>query len=176
MNALPHTRDEKELRATQMLKVRARLSASGGLAQPGPLGEGPVVVALPRHRQPCHELLLRKAVRLRVDACPFLANGLNEVERLLSETAVGLDGEGREGVSLALCKVLVLGGLGVLAHDERMTCHSVKLAFDRGGKGVPDTSTWTAPLAMTIRRSGTFESARLGMIEIMHFVLLLLLF
>ena len=91
-----------------MLKVRARLSASGGLAQPGPLGEGPVVVALPRHRQPCHELLLRKAVRLRVDACPFLANGLNEVERLLSETAVGLDGEGREGVSLALCKVLVL--------------------------------------------------------------------
>ena len=41
-----------------MLKVRARLSASGGLAQPGPLGEGPVVVVLPRHRQPCHELLL----------------------------------------------------------------------------------------------------------------------
>ena len=119
-----------------MLKVRARLSASGGLAQPGPLGEGPVVVALPRHRQPCHELLLRKAVRLRVDACPFLANGLNEVERLLSETAVGLDGEGREGVSLALCKDLVLGSLGVLAHDERVTCHSVNLAFDRGGKGV----------------------------------------
>ena len=119
-----------------MLKVRARLSASGGLAQPGPLGEGPVVVALPRHRQPCHELLLRKAVRLRVDACPFLANGLNEVERLLSETAVGLDGEGREGVSLALCKVLVLGSLGVLAHDERVTCHSVNLAFDRGGKRV----------------------------------------
>ena len=85
MNALPHTRDEKDVRATQMLKVRARLSASGGLAQPGPLGEGPVVVALPRHRQPCHELLLRKAVRLRVDACPFVANGLNEVERLLSE-------------------------------------------------------------------------------------------
>ena len=136
MNALPHTRDEKELRATQMLKVRARLSASGGLAQPGPLGEGPVVVALPRHRQPCHELLLRKAVRLRVDACPFLANGLNEVERLLSETAVGLNGEGREGVSLALYKVLVLGSLGVLAHDERVTCHSVNLAFDRGGKGV----------------------------------------
>ena len=71
-----------------MLKVRARLSASGGLAQPGPLGEGPVVVALPRHRQPCHELLLRKAVRLRVDACPFLANGLNEVERLLSSDSM----------------------------------------------------------------------------------------
>ena len=64
------------------------------------------------------------------------SNGLNEVERLLSETAVGLDGEGREGVSLALCKVLVLGSLGVLAHDERVTCHSVYLAFDRGGKGV----------------------------------------
>ena len=57
--------------------------------------------ALPH--QPCHELLLRDAARLCVDASPFLA----EVECLLSETAVGLDGEGREGVSLALCKVLV---------------------------------------------------------------------
>ena len=89
----------------------ASLSASGGLTQLGPLGEDPKVVALPHHRQPCHELLLRDAVRLRVDACPFLANDLNEVECLLSEAAVGLDGEGREGVSLALCKVLVLRSL-----------------------------------------------------------------
>ena len=71
-------------------------------------------MALPRHRQPRQKLSLRDALRCSIYARAFLADGLNEVEGLLSEPTEGLDGKGGEGITLLLGALLVSGGLEVL--------------------------------------------------------------